>query len=106
MTKLIIRNLSYRSVAISVPTKTLLKHIQEACIDWMQACGGKGRCTTCRMNVLEGMENLSPLSTAELKYRQEGRIKETERLVCQCYAFGDVLAEVPFAYRLPHMKYE
>ncbi len=105
MPKLIIRNLANTTIAITTPAKTLLTHIQDAHIDWMQACGGKGRCTTCRMNVLQGMENISPLSVAEIKYRVDGRIKPTERLACQCYILGEVIAEVPFVCRLPHMKY-
>lgn len=105
MPRLIIRNLANTPVAITMPVNIVLKHIQEAYIDWMHACGGKGRCTTCRMNVLSGMENISPLSAAEIKYRQMGRLKETERLTCQCYAVGEVIAEVPSACQLPHMKY-
>jgi 2Fe-2S ferredoxin len=58
MSKLIIRNLANRSIPIIIPSKNLLKHIQDEYIDWMHACGGKGRCTTCRMQVLEGMENM------------------------------------------------
>jgi 2Fe-2S ferredoxin len=51
------------------------------------------------------MENISPLSAAELKYKSLGKLKPTERLTCQSYAYGDILAEVPAACQLPHMKY-
>ena len=40
----------------------------------MHACGAKGRCTTCRLQVLAGQENLSPLTAAELRYRAAGRL--------------------------------
>jgi 2Fe-2S ferredoxin len=105
MSKLIIRNLANTIVPVTIPGKSLLKHIQDAYIDWMHACGGKGRCTTCRMQVLEGMENISPLSAAELKFAGLGRLKNTERLTCQCYGHGDIVAEVPLACQLPHIKY-
>jgi 2Fe-2S ferredoxin len=46
-----------------------------------------------------------PLSAAELKFKNQGKLKNTERLACQSYAIGDVVAEVPLACQLPHMKY-
>jgi 2Fe-2S ferredoxin len=88
-----------------MPNKSLLKHIQDEYIDWMHACGGKGRCTTCRMHVLEGIENISALSAAELKFKHLGKLQNAERLACQCYALGDILAEVPLPCQLPHMVY-
>jgi 2Fe-2S ferredoxin len=105
MSKLIIRNLANKCILITMPNKSLLKHIQEEYIDWMHACGGKGRCTTCRIYVLDGMQNLSPLSAPELKFRNAGKLKDMERLTCQCYAHGNVIAEVPFPCQLPHMQY-
>lgn len=104
MSKLIIRNLANKSIPLT-SNKSLLKHIQDDYIDWMHACGGKGRCTTCRIHVLEGMENLSPFSAAELKFKNQGRLLENERLTCQSYAYGDILAEVPAECQLPHMHY-
>ena len=105
MSILIIRNLANTCIPITMPDKSLLKHIQEEYIDWMHACGGKGRCTTCRIKVIEGMENISPFSAAEMRYKNQGKLKDTERLTCQSYAHGDILAEVPFECRLPHMQY-
>ncbi|WP_460503711.1 2Fe-2S iron-sulfur cluster-binding protein, partial [Hymenobacter agri] len=38
---------------IEVPADaTLLAALQAAGHDWMHACGAKGRCTTCRVQVL------------------------------------------------------
>ena len=42
----------------------LLAAVQAAAYDWMHACGAKGRCTTCRVRVRAGMENLGPLTEA------------------------------------------
>ena len=104
MSKLIIRNLANKSILLT-SNKSLLKHIQDDYIDWMHACGGKGRCTTCRIRVLEGMKNISPFSAAELKFKNQGRLQENERLTCQSYAYGDILAEIPADCQLPHMPY-
>jgi 2Fe-2S ferredoxin len=105
MSQLIVRNLANTSIPVDMPGKSLLKHIQAQFIDWMHACGDKGRCTTCRIQVLEGMENISPLSAAEIKFRNLGKLKESERLTCQCFIYGDVVAEVPLSCQLPHMTY-
>jgi 2Fe-2S ferredoxin len=85
---------------------TLLAALQAAGHDWMHACGAKGRCTTCRLQVLTGLENFSPLSAAEQRYRTAGRLLENERLTCQSQLLGgDATGRVPEATQLPHVQY-
>ena len=73
----------------------------------MHACGAKGRCTTCRLQVCAGQENLSPLTAAELRYSAAGRLRADERLTCQAQLpTGDVTARVPEATQLPHVRYQ
>ena len=105
MPTLVIRNLFNQHIEITRTDKSALYHIQQAAIDWMHACGAKGRCTTCRIRVVEGMQNISHPSAAEQKYRNQGRLKLNERLTCQITLTGDVVAEVPEACKLPHMTY-
>ena len=85
--------------------KTALQHFHSHFIDWMHACGGKGRCTTCKMEVIAGMENLSDITQAEEKYRQEKLLLEGERLACQVRVKGTVMIRVPEEFKLPHLKY-
>ena len=105
MTLLTIENLP--EAAVDVPAgATLLTALQAAGHDWMHACGAKGRCTTCRLQVRAGMENLSQLSEAELRYRAAGRLLYDERLTCQAKLLtGDVAGRVPEATKLPHVHY-
>jgi 2Fe-2S ferredoxin len=84
---------------------TMLEAFQQAQIDWMYACGGKGRCTTCKAIVLDGAKNLTPLTTAENKYSEQGALGSSERLSCQAKIIGDVCIVVPDEYKLPHIKY-
>ncbi|MDB5236495.1 MAG: hypothetical protein JWR44_3488 [Hymenobacter sp.] len=85
---------------------TLLAALQAAGHDWMHACGAKGRCTTCRLQVRHGLENLSPPTDAELRYQAAGRLLETERLACQTrLVAGDAAGRVPEATKLPHVRY-
>ncbi|GAB3579464.1 2Fe-2S iron-sulfur cluster-binding protein [Hymenobacter daeguensis] len=92
---------------VEVPAgANLLAAIQAAGHDWMHACGAKGRCTTCRLQVCSGQENLAPLTAAELRYRAAGRLQDNERLTCQAQLpAGDVTGRVPDATQLPHVRY-
>ena len=65
------------------PGTTLLAAIHAAGHDWWHACGAKGRCTTCRVQVLAGADSLTPLTEPELRYQAAGRLRPTERLACQ-----------------------
>ena len=106
MALLTIENL--HGAAVNVPADaTLLTALQAAGYDWMHACGAKGRCTTCRLQVRAGLENLSPPTAAELRYRAAGRLLPNERLTCQArLPAGEVTGHVPEATKLPHVQYD
>ena len=89
------------------PGHSMLAALQGAGYDWLHACGGKGRCTTCRVRVEAGEEFLSPLAPAELRYQALGRLSADERLTCQARLVGgEVRARVPVPTQLPHVRYE
>ena len=46
-------------------------------------CGGKGRCTTCRIEVIKGAENLPPPSSAEARTLKAINARANVRLACQ-----------------------
>ena len=105
MLLLTIQNLPAAPLAVPAGT-TLLAAIQGAGYDWRHACGARGRCTTCRVQVLAGAENLTPLTDPERRYRAAGRLLPTERLTCQARLFGGaVVGRVPDAAKLPHVQY-
>ena len=105
MARIVIRNLSEKSFEIQDFSKSLLRHVHDHAIDWMHACGGKGRCTTCKVIILEGIENLEPKTQAELKYESQGLLSGNERLACQVIVGGTIQIEVPDEGKLPHVKY-
>ena len=76
---------------------TLLGHAMMEEREHVQACGGCAECGTCRVRVLAGMENLSPLTVDERELREDfpDRFGPDERLACQCRPLGDVVVEVP-----------
>src|SRR3954463_12432432 len=105
MVKIVIENLGQKEIVVNDPNKPVLRLIQEAGVDWMTDCGGKGRCTTCRAIVVAGADNLTPNSPAELKYRSQELLLPNERLMCQVRTKGDLVLRVPQETKLPHMKY-
>lgn len=105
MPKLTVQNLASLEVKVA-QGQTLLKALQAQGIDWMHACGGKGRCTSCRIIVLQGLEHFGPLTESEIRYRNNSRLKDNERLTCQCtLTDGDAIGKVPEQTKLPHMTY-
>lgn len=105
MVKIIIENLGQKVVPVTRNGLSALRHFHAEGIDWMHACGGKGRCTTCRMQVVRGGEGLGPLTAAELKYKSEGLLLNNERLACQVAVSSDLVVRVPDDSKLPHLTY-
>ncbi len=62
---------------------TLLEMSQLKAIAHPSLCGGKGRCTTCRVAVLEGLEDLPAPSTAEARSLLAVNAADNVRLACQ-----------------------
>jgi 2Fe-2S ferredoxin len=103
--KIIIENLNNRIIQGEDKTRTLLKHLQDNQIDWLHACGAKGRCTTCKAIIVAGSEALSPPTRFEEKYFQIGELYTGERLSCQVLVEGDIVIRVPEEGKLPHIVY-
>lgn len=53
-------------------------------------CGGRGRCSTCRVRVVSGEEALSPPSTEELRVLERVGAPPNVRLACQAIPSGDI----------------
>jgi 2Fe-2S ferredoxin len=105
MVKITIENLAQKEIVSRNHENSIIKLIHGEGIDWMHACGTKGRCTTCKMIVVQGAEFLSPLTSGELRYRQLGALNNNERLACQTRASGEIVIRVPDEYKLPHLTY-
>jgi len=63
--------------------QTILEASLCAGIPHFHACGGKGKCTTCRIIVLAGEENLSMANKKESKLRDSINFPKSMRLACQ-----------------------
>ena len=105
MPQILIRNLNNKVIASKDNSQTVLNIIHENQIDWMHACGAKGRCTTCKIIVLDGEAALSPITAPEDKFAKLGRLKANERLACQTRLQGDITVKAADENKFPHLEY-
>lgn len=57
----------------------------------MMNCGGYGQCGTCIVEIVEGMDNLSPRTDVE--NRKLKKKPETYRLACQVLVNGPIIVK-------------
>jgi len=70
--------------------KTLLEHSQAHGIEHAHVCQGNARCSTCRVEVLEGLEHLGPRNEPEAKLANKLAFAPEVRLACQVRPSGPV----------------
>jgi adenylate cyclase len=70
--------------AVSVaPGTTILEASKANDIPHASVCGGRGRCSTCRVRIVEGQNSLPPISTEEQKVLDRISAPPLVRLACQ-----------------------
>ena len=72
------------------PGETLLEGALRVGLPHINVCGGIGRCSTCRVIVLEGLEYCSPPGKDEKAIQEMLRLPEHVRLACQLTITGPV----------------
>ncbi len=78
-----VRHASGRVITAPVG-RSILEAIRDAGIPHASVCGGRARCTTCRVRVGEGFEALPPPRPAEAKALARIEAPPNVRLACQC----------------------
>ena len=74
----------------------LLDVAREAGLPVAQSCGGFAICSWCRMQVLEGPENLSPIEPPEARLIRRQNFAPNERASCQAEVMGDVVVTTTY----------
>jgi len=69
---------------------TILNASLGAGIPHTHVCGGRARCSTCRVLVTRGLENCSPRNDAEARLAKIKGFSPEIRLACQTTVMGDV----------------
>ena len=75
--------------------ETLLEVATRGQIPLYQSCGGMGTCGTCRVVIIEGIENLQPPGPVELEMINDRGFLHYERLACQNIVTEGVVVEIP-----------
>ncbi|HEU4368124.1 MAG TPA: adenylate/guanylate cyclase domain-containing protein [Methylomirabilota bacterium] len=78
-----------RLVAVPVGF-SVLEASRTAGIPHASVCGGRGRCSTCRVRIVRGREDLPPPSEAEQRVLSRVGAAPDVRLACQTRPFRDV----------------
>ncbi|HMJ46034.1 MAG TPA: adenylate/guanylate cyclase domain-containing protein, partial [Ferruginibacter sp.] len=74
--------------------QSILSASLDAGIPHFHACGGNGKCSTCRVLILEGLENLSAINKKEAFLRSKIPFPQRVRLACQSFIEkGDITIE-------------
>jgi adenylate cyclase len=82
---------------------TVLEASRKAGIPHASVCGGRGRCSTCRVRVLRGFESLPPMSIEEQKVLDHIGAPENVRLACQLRPAND-LSVIPILQANPKLE--
>ncbi len=72
------------------PHTTILETSRIGSIPHASICGGRGRCTTCRVRVDQGLKNLSSLGEREFKALKKIGAEANIRLACQAECNKDI----------------
>ncbi|GGC92220.1 adenylate/guanylate cyclase domain-containing protein [Chelatococcus reniformis] len=68
---------------LTVPGRTLLEISRANAVPHLAVCGGRARCSTCRVRVLDGLAGLSPPAEAERRTLRAIGADPDVRLACQ-----------------------
>jgi adenylate cyclase len=63
--------------------QTILEASLRGGIRHFHACGGNAKCSTCRIKILEGSENVSAINKREQRLRKSILLSPDVRLACQ-----------------------
>ena len=69
---------------------TILEATLAAGVNHMHACGGKGKCSTCRVGIIEGEEYCQPRTKKEKVIAEKLKLPDQIRLACQTKLSGNI----------------
>jgi 2Fe-2S ferredoxin len=75
--------------------ETLLRVAIVSRLDLSHYCGGTCSCATCRVEIVEGAETLSPMEGREQMVLGYQASQAGDRLACQARVGGDVVVRIP-----------
>jgi len=82
-----------RAIRVADPGMTVLDVAIAEKIPHFRECGGHGRCTTCRVRIVDGIQNVLPRTQCEAGVADARGWDRFTRLACQTRVCGDVSLE-------------
>ena len=83
--------------SIEVPQGALLMEtLLAAGLPVASSCQGDAVCGKCRVEIVEGWNNLSPIETAELVVSRRQNVKKPYRVSCQARVLGDITIDTGY----------
>jgi len=79
-----------RSTVAIRPGMTVLEALRAARVPHASVCGGRGRCSTCRVHIDAGAEHLPPPEEDELRVLRRIAAPTSVRLACQLRPLADL----------------
>ena len=74
----------------------LMESLLGAGLPVASSCHGDGICAKCRIQIIEGAENLSQINPRERILRDRLRIAREYRISCQTLVLGDVTVDATY----------
>jgi 2Fe-2S ferredoxin len=74
----------------------LMKILMDAGIPVASSCGGDGVCGKCKVQIIDGINNLSTENETEKILRERLSIDQTQRISCQCHVLGDITIDTSY----------
>ena len=75
---------------------TLMAELRAAGLPVASSCNGDGVCAKCRIQIVEGAENLSRETPLEEILRARNRIPRDQRVSCQTKVLGDIKVDTGY----------
>ena len=75
-----------------LPTQTVLECAHQAGVEIIATCGGKGRCNSCRIQLIDG--EFTPPTDEDFRVLGEKRLQQGYRLACKTKALSDGVVRV------------
>ena len=94
MASITVRNTG--EVIAASPAVSILNNLLQNGVSISHVCGGRAQCGTCRFEILEGEEYLSPRTDIEKRKLDVLGNPENVRLACQTHTFGDITIRIVF----------
>ncbi len=68
----------------------LMQSLLAANLPVASSCNGDGVCAKCKIEIVEGMNNLNAPNEVELFLKEKNKIESQFRISCQTQVFGDI----------------